>query len=440
MDELDRKLRQDLLSDAERNAIPRSGDRHRAQRETLRRVQRRDATSSAAVVILGLTGATLVGMTVARWLSPSTVGTRSGGGVAAAGGEGSWANIAKPPIDPEGHLKAQAVWTGDEMVVIEGGSWGREPFVYGAAYSPSNGSWRTIAQSPLKWRDGFSAVWTGDGVIVWGGANEDGRLSDGAVYEPSTDTWSLLPQSPLAGRSDQVAAWTGQEMVVAGGCCHASGGPFNDAAAFDPASGTWHSLPPMPDQGREKATAVWDGNAVLVWGGFGQRSALSSGLAYVPGSNRWSRLPDAPIPGRERHTAVWTGREMVVWGGGPRVEDGAQFADGAAYDPQSGDWRILADAPIGPRQEHSAVWTGHEMIVWGGTDRLVAGGAFGGLLDDGAVYDPVSDHWTTIADGPLAGRFAQSAVWTGSSMVVFGGCCRDAQSAANFRDGAIFRP
>jgi hypothetical protein len=42
------------------------------------------------------------------------------------------------------------------------------------------------------------------------------------------------------------------------------------------------------------------------------------------------------------------------------------FGDGARYDPKTDTWSSLSitDAPT-PRAEHSAVWTGSEMIVWG---------------------------------------------------------------------------
>ena len=45
----------------------------------------------------------------------------------------------------------------------------------------------------------------------------------------------------------------------------------------------------------------------------------------------WRRLAGAPLSPRVGHSAVWTGSELLVWGG--RVPGGAAKADGAAYDP-----------------------------------------------------------------------------------------------------------
>src|SRR4051812_31071749 len=89
------------------------------------------------------------------------------------------------------------------------------------------------------------------------------------------------------------------------------------------------------------------------------------GVAY-----RWSTLPAPPLPGRENAASVWTGTEVIFWGGMTPAVGGSTSrpvrGDGAAYDPATGTWRLLPAAPIGPRSNAASVWTGTEMIVWGG--------------------------------------------------------------------------
>jgi hypothetical protein len=47
--------------------------------------------------------------------------------------------------------------------------------------------------------------------------------------------------------------------------------------------------------------------------------------------DRWEELPQAPIEKRCYHTAIWTGKEMIIWGGGGH---GSKcFADGASLRP-----------------------------------------------------------------------------------------------------------
>src|SRR5438552_7897443 len=82
----------------------------------------------------------------------------------------------------------------------------------------------------------------------------------------------------------------------------------------------------------------------------------------------WTPTSIANAPAaREYHTAVWTGSEMIVWGG----EDfsGSLVNTGGRYNPSTDSWTATSttNAPDA-RQAHTAVWTGSEMIVWGGND------------------------------------------------------------------------
>src|SRR5262249_44473127 len=68
------------------------------------------------------------------------------------------------------------------------------------------------------------------------------------------------------------------------------------------------------------------------------------------------------------------------------------------------------NAPAG-RGDHTAVWTGSEMIVWGG--RL----GFS-VLNTGGRYDPATDSWTaTSTTNAPAARSLHTAVWTGTEMI-----------------------
>src|SRR5205085_1923293 len=77
---------------------------------------------------------------------------------------------------------------------------------------------------------------------------------------------------------------------------------------------------------------------------------------------------NAPI-GRFKHSAVWTGREMIVWGGENGDGTGA-LPSGGRYNPETDSWRPTdtITAPKVGRIYHSAVWDGSEMVVWGGSE------------------------------------------------------------------------
>lgn len=83
----------------------------------------------------------------------------------------------------------------------------------------------------------------------------------------------------------------------------------------------------------------------------------------------------------------------------------------------SGTWRTMASGPLAPRTRAAAVWTGSEMLVFGGQGRG------GELLSDGAAYDPRTDRWRSIAPNPGAGDGLWGAgglaTWTGTEMLLF---------------------
>lgn len=147
----------------------------------------------------------------------------------------------------------------------------------------------------------------------------------------------------------------------------------------------------------------------------------------------WRALPPAPIKGRIWHSAVWTGDELIVWGG--RSPDEA-FNDGAAYDPVKNTWRVIAPAPLSARIDHAAVWTGKEMLVWGGRiDGTLATTYFA----DGATYDPRTNTWERVPGSPMSARARMGAVWsTTTRQVMFYGGIYEFDFYA--KDGAAFDP
>lgn len=136
-------------------------------------------------------------------------------------------------------------------------------------------------------------------------------------------------------------------------------------------------------------------------------------------AGHWSTLPAAPIPPRQGAATVWTGTELLIWGGasGPQVD--VRHNDGAAYNPATHTWRALPAGPLSARDGQSAAWTGTEMIIWGGYDTISA--THFHVTADGAAYDPSANRWHRLPAGPLSPRADALVTWTGSTMIVLGG-------------------
>jgi N-acetylneuraminic acid mutarotase len=124
-------------------------------------------------------------------------------------------------------------------------------------------------------------------------------------------------------------------------------------------------------------------------------------------------LPQAP-GARSSHTAVWTGTEMIVWGGSGL--NSPWINTGGRYNPSTNGWTPTSttNAPIA-RSSHVAVWSGQLMIVWGGATATFD-------TRTGGRYDPATNTWsaTSLVNAPSE-RDLPAAIWTGDKMLIWGG-------------------
>jgi hypothetical protein len=93
----------------------------------------------------------------------------------------------------------------------------------------------------------------------------------------------------------------------------------------------------------------------------------------APCTDQWGPMSTTNAPsGRLEHAAVWTGTEMIVWGGlTGTISFENETNTGGRYNPSTNTWTAtsITNAPTA-RSSHTAVWTGSEMIVWGGSSGL----------------------------------------------------------------------
>jgi len=302
----------------------------------------------------------------------------------------------------------------------------------GARYDPKSDRWAPLQlQNAPTPRYGHTASWTGTEMIICGGHDysENGSFfypTNFGRYFPVRDLWvtETYPDSALQ-RSGHSAIWTGSEMIVWGGQYQTE---FkSDGLTYQPAKDSWRLINPdnrPPPSADHKA--VWSGDAMIIWGGkqFGQ-SPLNNGGRYNPAPNAWS-APTSTVgaaPARRGHRALWTGAEMIVWGG-VGAQSGTALRSGGRYNPTTDSWSQMNSngAPafvttLGNQSAPpSAIWTGTDMLVWGVTQSTPKAISFG------ARYDPITDLWLLITstDAPEA-RAGQTAVWTGTGMLVYGG-------------------
>ena len=160
--------------------------------------------------------------------------------------------------------------------------------------------------------------------------------------------------------------------------------------------GEWRAIADPPPTAPRDST-VWAGDRVVVWGRHTSASP-STGLSYDPAADEWAPLPEAPIS-HNGASAVWTGTEVIFWGTHPAgAGPGDAAPAGAAYNPKERTWRVLPEAPISDRTDHQAVWTGDEMVVWGGLDTNSRPIESVMHASSAAAFDPVTNVWRKLRD------------------------------------------
>jgi len=256
-------------------------------------------------------------------------------------------------------------------------------------------------------------------MIVWGGY--DGTptgLDTGGRYNPVTDSWtSTSTTNAPAPRAFGTAVWTGSEMVVWGGT---GGSYYNTGGRYNPVTDSWTSTSTVnAPPGRASHTAVWTGSEMIVWGGLNGSANFNTGGRYNPATDSWQTISTVGAPSiRSFHSAIWTGSEMIVWGGSGTFFGTGELNTGGRYNPATNSWQSTStvNAPAA-RQLHTAIWTGTKMVVWGGADNNNSS-----YLNTGGRYSASANTWqsTSTANAPAARRI-HTAIWTGSEMVVWGG-------------------
>jgi hypothetical protein len=158
----------------------------------------------------------------------------------------------------------------------------------------------------------------------------------------------------------------------------------------------------------------------------------------------WRILSTINAPSsRGGHTAIWTGDEMVVWGGSYKdVPNNLTYwyNDGYKYNPSNDSWSTISaiGAPAG-RASHKAVYTGgasvnypdKRMVVWGGNNT-------GSKFNTGGIYTIATDTWTSISttNAPTA-RVLFNMVWDYINLkfYILGGVN---SASTTLTDGGIF--
>ncbi|MCM4160834.1 hypothetical protein DHB64_13100 [Antarcticibacterium sp. W02-3] len=244
--------------------------------------------------------------------------------------------------------------------------------------------WRILSESSLSWMDKnenenytgrheCSFVQAGDKFYLMGG-RESAKTID--IYDYTTNTWSsLIGSAPLEFNHFQATEYQGLIWII---------GAFktNNFPSELPAEHIW---------------------------------------IFNPATKEWIQGPAIPS-NRQRGSAGLTvyNDKFYISGGNTIGHDGGYVAWFDEYDPATGVWTPLADAPRARDHFHSAV-IGDKLYLAGGRLSGGTGGTFKPVIPEVDVYNFSTSSWSTLPVNLPTPRAAASVVTFENKLLVIGG-------------------
>jgi hypothetical protein len=149
-------------------------------------------------------------------------------------------------------------------------------------------------------------------------------------------------------------------------------------------------------------------------------AALAVGAVVVGVDHSGSSVPVIARPPSDAGTSAMSTTTVaaVVGGACAGQPPGCDTRSGSAVALAHGSWSPLRAGPLSARLGEVSVWTGRSLILWGGATTSAGKSR---NVDDGAAYDPSTRTWAKLPRSPLSARVDASAVWDGTAMLVWGG-------------------
>ena len=144
---------------------------------------------------------------------------------------------------------------------------------------------------------------------------------------------------------------------------------------------------------------------------------------FDPANDAWIQGPSIPLARRRGGAGLaMYGDKFYVVGGNTIGHDGGYVAWFDVFDPMTGTWTALADAPHARDHFHAGV-IGDKLYAVGGRLSGGAGGTFAPLIPEVDVYDFLTDTWSTlpIASDLPTPRAASAVAVHGGKLMVIGG-------------------
>jgi hypothetical protein len=303
-------------------------------------------------------------------------------------------------------------------------------FVLVVALSVAGGSLSrssAFAQGQLTARHENGYVKVGDKFYLLGGRGN--RPVD--IFDPATGTWSKGATAPFEIHHFQAIEYD-QRLYVVGAMTgrYPTEPPVDNIYIYDPATNDWSKGPEIPpDRRRGGAGVVLHQGQIYIVAGItnGHTDGHVTWFdAFDPRTGQWRTLPDAPRARDHFHAAVLDGKLYAAGGRRSSYATRQTFEltvpEVDVFDFHTGRWSTLPPAANLPTPR-----AGCTVAVVNGR-LLVIGGESGQMNAHAEVeaYDPSTGRWSALAALGLGRHATQAVVHNGAIYLAAGSRTRGA--------------
>ena len=191
---------------------------------------------------------------------------------------------------------------------------------------------------------------------------------------------------------------------------------------FDPATDRWSTGATPPIELNHFQPVVW-GDRIWVIGAmtglYPREPNVPNVYTYTPATDTWAKGAAIPVH-RQRGSmgAAVHGGRIYLLGGNRLGHDGGAVAWFDEFDPATGAWRTLPDAPNA--RDHAPIAIVGERLVAAGGRRTTRPNVFANMLGAVDVFDFDTGRWSTGAPIPTQ-RAGTMVVSVGPEVIVIGG-------------------
>ena len=274
------------------------------------------------------------------------------------------------------------------------------------AYNPATNTWSSVASLPRPLGHVHAGAIVHDGRIILTGGVSSGYVTQTAIlsYDPSSNTWNHVRDLPVPRKSANVMIHNRQIIVAGGGNVSANSTVYR--ATWEP---VWLKMASMPVNMGEVAAGIIGGKMYVI----GESS--SSTAVYDLARNTWSTsAATRPYLGHHHAAEVLNNKWYVIGG------LGAAAGRLQIYHPSTNSWSQGPTMPYDGGSVASVVIGGKIYVAGGIVGSTSSNGSGSGTTNKAAVFDPVTNKWTSIAPMPRGVNHAAAAT-DGGKLWVFGG-------------------